>query len=128
MSIRPLLRPALVPAGIALLGAAAQAQSSIHWDFDNVVSGTKLVPQSSAAVGLSGTVDSTATGTGAGVTPTGVYSAAFLSSTVFPYVRLTTDAPLSLDSILDAPGYGYAGPIDLDSRIPADEWVPASLL
>lgn len=35
---------------------------------------------------------------------------------------------LAIGSVLDAPGFGYAGPIDLDARTPAAEWDPASLL
>ncbi|MCC7390655.1 MAG: hypothetical protein IT431_18050 [Phycisphaerales bacterium] len=34
---------------------------------------------------------------------------------------------LALGSLLDAPGFGYAGPIDLAARTPAADWDPASL-
>jgi hypothetical protein len=34
---------------------------------------------------------------------------------------------LSLASLVDAPGFGYAGPVDLSARIPAGDWDPASL-
>lgn len=34
---------------------------------------------------------------------------------------------LALGSVVDAPGFGYAGPVDLTGRVPADGWDPASL-
>ncbi|MFG0259741.1 MAG: mandelate racemase, partial [Phycisphaerales bacterium JB041] len=35
---------------------------------------------------------------------------------------------LMVGSVLDAPGFGYAGPIDLGARTPAAAWDPDSLL
>lgn len=34
---------------------------------------------------------------------------------------------LALGSVLDTAGFGYAGPVDLDGRVPAGEWDPGSL-
>lgn len=35
---------------------------------------------------------------------------------------------ISIGTVIDAPGFGYAGPIDFDARTPAEAWDPDSLL
>ncbi|MFT6363480.1 MAG: hypothetical protein ACJAZ8_001898 [Planctomycetota bacterium] len=84
---------------VGLTAASASAQSVITWDFDSDPLGTIVVAQSSSTANLSGVVSSTATGSGAGITPSGGYKSAFLSSNVFTYIRFTTTTPIILEEL-----------------------------